>query len=189
VQSKYAGGGRPAHILDSKATFAVTARRWLAFCNPELSALITETLGTDEWTLDMGLLRGLEKHADDPAFRAKWRDIKRVKKAKLAAKIKAVTGDNVNLDAMFDIHVRTPPSDLPSCKPNFCTRWTPRVHQGGAQEASRELWLPVPSACPPVPHPGRIGGDPPPCDRLPSRVRASYPAHVRPRHTRPACLC
>ncbi len=27
----------------------VTPRRWLAWCNPELSALITETLGTSEW--------------------------------------------------------------------------------------------------------------------------------------------
>ena len=28
-------------------TNGVTPRRWLAFCNPELSALITETLGSD----------------------------------------------------------------------------------------------------------------------------------------------
>jgi glycogen phosphorylase len=30
-------------------TNGVTPRRWLAFCNPQLSALITEALGTDEW--------------------------------------------------------------------------------------------------------------------------------------------
>lgn len=30
-------------------TNGVTPRRWLAWCNPELSALITEALGTEEW--------------------------------------------------------------------------------------------------------------------------------------------
>lgn len=30
-------------------TNGVTPRRWLAWCNPELSALITSTLGSDAW--------------------------------------------------------------------------------------------------------------------------------------------
>ena len=46
--------------------------RWLTFCNPELSALITETLGNDEWTLDMSKLRGLEQYASDAKFQEKW---------------------------------------------------------------------------------------------------------------------
>ena len=37
-------------------TNGVTPRRWLAFCNPGLSELITETLGTDAWINDMSLL-------------------------------------------------------------------------------------------------------------------------------------
>ncbi len=37
-------------------TNGVTPRRWLAMCNPGLSALITETLGTDAWINDMSLL-------------------------------------------------------------------------------------------------------------------------------------
>lgn len=78
---------------------------WLAFCNPELTALITETLGTDEWTLDMSLLRGLEKHAEDPEFQAKWRAVKFEKKQQLADYIEEVTGDKVPIDALFDIHV------------------------------------------------------------------------------------
>lgn len=87
-------------------TNGVTPRRWLAFCNPELSALITETLGTDEWTLDMSLLRGLEKHAEDPDFQAKWRDVKFQKKQQLADYIEEVTGDKVPIDALFDIHIK-----------------------------------------------------------------------------------
>ena len=80
--------------------------RWLAFCNPELTSLITDKLGNDDWTLDMSKLRGLEAHAEDPAFQEQWRAVKRTQKAKLAALIKAQTGDDVSLDAMFDIHVR-----------------------------------------------------------------------------------
>lgn len=30
-------------------TNGVTPRRWLAWCNPELSALITQALGSNEW--------------------------------------------------------------------------------------------------------------------------------------------
>ena len=46
--------------------------RWLTFCNPELSALITKTLGSDDWTLDMSKLRGLEQYASDAKFQEKW---------------------------------------------------------------------------------------------------------------------
>ena len=38
-------------------TNGVTPRRWLAFCNPELSALITDTLGSDDWIKDFDLLQ------------------------------------------------------------------------------------------------------------------------------------
>lgn len=38
-------------------TNGVTPRRWLAFCNPELSSLITETLGSDAWIKDLDLLQ------------------------------------------------------------------------------------------------------------------------------------
>eukprot|EP01025_Chloroclados_australasicus_P032602 TRINITY_DN33029_c0_g1_i7.p1 TRINITY_DN33029_c0_g1~~TRINITY_DN33029_c0_g1_i7.p1 ORF type:complete len:458 (-),score=71.98 TRINITY_DN33029_c0_g1_i7:346-1587(-) len=87
-------------------TNGVTPRRWLTFCNPELSALITDKLGTDEWTLDMSILRGLEQHASDPEFQKQWREIKQKNKKKLAAKIKSLNGDDVNCDAMFDIHIK-----------------------------------------------------------------------------------
>ena len=38
-------------------TNGVTPRRWLAFCNPPLRALITDTLGTDAWINDLDLLK------------------------------------------------------------------------------------------------------------------------------------
>ncbi len=39
-------------------TNGVTPRRWLAWCNPGLSSLITQTLGTDAWVNDLNLLTG-----------------------------------------------------------------------------------------------------------------------------------
>lgn len=69
-------------------TNGVTPRRWLAYCNPELASLITETLGTDKWITEAYLLEGLRKHADDKQFQAKWREVKLAKKERLAGKIK-----------------------------------------------------------------------------------------------------
>jgi starch phosphorylase len=37
-------------------TNGVTPRRWLAWCNPELSSLITETLGSNAWWAVVSLL-------------------------------------------------------------------------------------------------------------------------------------
>uniref|UniRef100_A0A1D2AFX8 Alpha-1,4 glucan phosphorylase n=1 Tax=Auxenochlorella protothecoides TaxID=3075 RepID=A0A1D2AFX8_AUXPR len=87
-------------------TNGVTLRRWLAYCNPALSALITEALGSDAWVKDAGQLAGLEPRAEDPAFRARWREVKTTAKAALAARIAETTGYEVTTDAMFDIQVK-----------------------------------------------------------------------------------
>lgn len=42
-------------------TNGVTPRRWLSFCNPELSQVITKWLGSEDWVLQTGLLAGLRK--------------------------------------------------------------------------------------------------------------------------------
>ncbi|KAK3285146.1 Acid phosphatase pho1 [Cymbomonas tetramitiformis] len=87
-------------------TNGVTQRRWLAFCNPELSKLITETLGTEAWIKQLDLLSGLREHADDPEFQARWKAIKKANKAKLAETILDLTGVKVSEDALFDIQVK-----------------------------------------------------------------------------------
>ena len=38
-------------------TNGVTPRRWLAFCNPPLRQLITDTLGTDDWINNLDKLQ------------------------------------------------------------------------------------------------------------------------------------
>jgi glycogen phosphorylase len=42
-------------------TNGITPRRWLRFCNPELSEIVTKWLKTDEWTSNLDLLTGLRK--------------------------------------------------------------------------------------------------------------------------------
>ena len=87
-------------------TNGVTLRRWLAFCNPELSALITEALGTADWVKDATLLEGLKPFAEDAAFRARWRAVKVIRKEKLAARVKELTGYDLPTSSMFDIQVK-----------------------------------------------------------------------------------
>eukprot|EP00884_Botryococcus_braunii_P009371 jgi/Botrbrau1/18435/Bobra.0072s0023.1 len=87
-------------------TNGVTPRRWLAFANPELAALITATLGSDNWIKHTDELVGLRKFADDLDFHAKWRAIKQDNKARLAAKVKEITGIEIPVDAMYDIQIK-----------------------------------------------------------------------------------
>ena len=47
-------------------TNGVTPRRWLAFCNPPLRSLITDTLGTDAWINDLDLLKVWHAITDPP---------------------------------------------------------------------------------------------------------------------------
>jgi len=58
------------HKFNNK-TNGVTPRRWLAASNPELSRLITETIG-DGWITDLSQLKKLEPYAEDAKFRKRW---------------------------------------------------------------------------------------------------------------------
>lgn len=61
-------------------TNGVTPRRWLAFCNPPLRELITETLGSDNWISHLDDLTKLRDYADDPEFQKKWQEVKAMNK-------------------------------------------------------------------------------------------------------------
>lgn len=87
-------------------TNGVTQRRWLAFCNPPLRKLITQTLGSDDWITDLSQLEGLRAHADDKEFHKAWRAVKNAAKERAAAKIEALTGVKVSPTALFDVQVR-----------------------------------------------------------------------------------
>lgn len=52
-------------------------------------------------------LTGLRKFAEDKSFQAKWAAVKQGRKVKLAALIKTITGEDVPVNAMFDIQVQS----------------------------------------------------------------------------------
>lgn len=66
-------------------TNGITPRRWLRLCNQELSALITELLGSEDWVKNLDLLKGLEKYKDDEEVLKRFMDIKHTKKEQLVS--------------------------------------------------------------------------------------------------------
>ncbi|QSA95602.1 glycogen/starch/alpha-glucan phosphorylase [Methylococcus sp. EFPC2] len=92
------------HKFNNK-TNGITPRRWLAWCNPDLAALITATIG-DRWITDLSELGKLAPYADDPDFRERWRQVKRANKERLVAHKKAELALEVDPDALFDVQVK-----------------------------------------------------------------------------------
>jgi starch phosphorylase len=86
-------------------TNGVTPRRWLAQANPGLSDLLDQTLGK-HWRLHLEQLKGLKDHQADTLFQEKFRAVKRVNKARLAAYIVRTTGIVVSPDSLFDVQVK-----------------------------------------------------------------------------------
>ncbi|VFM97125.1 MAG: starch phosphorylase [Candidatus Kentron sp. G] len=86
-------------------TNGVTPRRWLAWANPALGEIITQTIG-GEWITDLDQLRNLKPHADDAGFRERWRQIKRHNKERLAKLVEKDCGVVFNPDSLFDVQVK-----------------------------------------------------------------------------------
>ncbi|KAF2312605.1 hypothetical protein GH714_035203 [Hevea brasiliensis] len=72
-------------------TNGITPRRWLRFCSPELSNIITKWLKTDQWVTKLDLLVGLRK-VDNADFQTEWASAKMANKQPLARYILQVTG-------------------------------------------------------------------------------------------------
>lgn len=86
-------------------TNGITQRRWLGLCNPELSELITEKVGSDEWLTDLSKLSVLNDCLDARTIN-KFNKIKAKKKVQLAEYIKKMDGFDVNPDTIFDVQVK-----------------------------------------------------------------------------------
>ena len=87
-------------------TNGITQRRWLALCNRELSSLITELLGSDEWIVKLDELRKLEKYADDKDILEKFNSIKSTKKKKLKDFILSKENICIDENSIFDIQIK-----------------------------------------------------------------------------------
>ena len=86
-------------------TNGVTQRRWLAWCNPDLSRLLDESIG-EGWVTDLERLRKLIPHAENADFRKRWRAVKQANKQRLAALVKKDCGVDFNPEALFDVQVK-----------------------------------------------------------------------------------
>ncbi|KAL6894030.1 hypothetical protein ACP4OV_008128 [Aristida adscensionis] len=87
-------------------TNGVTPRRWIRFCNPDLSTIISKWIGSDDWVLNTEKLAELKKFADNEDLQSEWRAAKRANKIKVVSLIREKTGYIVSPDAMFDVQVK-----------------------------------------------------------------------------------
>ncbi|HWS03236.1 MAG TPA: glycogen/starch/alpha-glucan phosphorylase [Gammaproteobacteria bacterium] len=86
-------------------TNGVTPRRWVNQANPGLTKLISSRIRHD-WLGDLSEIVQLTPFADDAAFRAEFRAVKRDNKLRLARVIKARVGIEVNVDSLFDVQIK-----------------------------------------------------------------------------------
>jgi len=92
------------HKFNNK-TNGVTPRRWLAWCNPGLSRLITGKIG-DGFVAQLDRIREIAPFADDPDFREQWHEVKQANKARLAELIQDQCGVAFNPAGLFDVQVK-----------------------------------------------------------------------------------
>ena len=86
-------------------TNGITHRRWLAYSNPELSALLNETIGTD-WLKHPEQLEKLMEYVDDSIVQGKFYNVKQQRKQVLADYIYKHNGIRIDTNSIFDIQVK-----------------------------------------------------------------------------------
>lgn len=86
-------------------TNGITPRRWLNQANTRLAALISNNIGND-WITDLDQLKRLIPLADNSGFRQAFREVKQHNKKRLAKLIKQTLCFDVNINSMFDIHIK-----------------------------------------------------------------------------------
>ncbi|AKG73060.1 glycogen/starch/alpha-glucan phosphorylase [Salinicoccus halodurans] len=87
-------------------TNGITQRRWLLQSNPQLSAMITDLLGSREWITDLSLLKDLEEKYTDDAVLGRFIDIKKEKKQELADYIQFHEEIDIDPESIFDIQIK-----------------------------------------------------------------------------------
>ncbi|MBQ1950720.1 MAG: glycogen/starch/alpha-glucan phosphorylase [Clostridia bacterium] len=87
-------------------TNGITQRRWLALCNPSLSAMLTRLLGDDGWVTQLSLLQQLSHFADERDVLQEFVELKQENKRKLAAYIYQKEGITINPDAILDVQIK-----------------------------------------------------------------------------------
>lgn len=83
-------------------TNGITFRRWIANCNPELTALISSKIGKT-WLKNYDELSKLKEFAKDKEFCDEFYKIKQKNKKRLAEYIKEHNGIEVDVNSIFDV--------------------------------------------------------------------------------------
>ena len=86
-------------------TNGVTFRRWLEVCDPSLTKLLDECVGTD-WRTDTEKLSKLLEFREDDAVLERLQQIKQQNKNRLCGFLKEQQGIQLNPDSIFDIQIK-----------------------------------------------------------------------------------
>lgn len=89
----------------SNKTNGITQRRFLLHGNPLLADWVTDKVG-DGWIVDLPVLKGLTKYAEDAKAQEEFMQIKHQNKLRLTKYIKEHNGIEVNPDSIFDVQVK-----------------------------------------------------------------------------------
>ncbi|HHQ42745.1 MAG TPA: glycogen/starch/alpha-glucan phosphorylase [Chromatiales bacterium] len=89
----------------TNVTNGVTPRRWLHHANRPLARLISGRIGRG-WVADLDQLGRLEPAADDPEFRAAFREAKRASKERLAGLVRERLGIAIDPASLYDVQVK-----------------------------------------------------------------------------------
>ncbi len=86
-------------------TNGITFRRWLLSCNRELASFLTDTIG-EGYKKNADELEKLLEMIDDQTVLDRLAEIKRGKKAELAAYIREKEGVELDVNSIFDIQIK-----------------------------------------------------------------------------------
>jgi starch phosphorylase len=86
-------------------TNGVTPRRWLILCNPLLTELINETIGTT-WHKDLERLKDLIPYATNEAFQKRFREVKQKNKQHLVETIWKRNRIPLQVSSLFDVQIK-----------------------------------------------------------------------------------
>lgn len=87
-------------------TNGITHRRWLAYANPKLAQLITETIGGEWLKSPQNQFNKLLKYREERIFLQAFYAVKQERKQLLADYILRETGYQVNVNSIFDIQIK-----------------------------------------------------------------------------------
>jgi len=135
----------PNRILNQ--TNGVTPRRWIRLCNPALSRVITDAIGSG-WEDDLDRLAGLKAFENDPAMLEKIHAAKFANKVAFANWVRAEMQIDIDPHAMFDVQIKRmheykrqllnvfeTVARWNAIRKNPTANWTPRVKIFGGKAA------------------------------------------------------